>query len=75
MTTELYKYAKKHLSKHSRVYTSCQMDIGSEAFKHTFVTQRNSVITAMKRTLKTIDCDSREREEMLKEDLDKFLTL
>ena len=27
------KYAKKHISKHSRVYISYQMGLGSEAFK------------------------------------------
>ena len=38
MTACLYEYAKRHMSKHSRVYSSYQMEIGSEAFKRSFVT-------------------------------------
>ena len=70
-----YEHAKKHMSKHSRVYSSYQMDIGSEAFKRTFVTNRTKVTTALKRTLKTIDCDGRESEKLLKGDLDNNVTL
>ena len=33
MTACVYEYAKKHMSKHSRAYSSYQMDIGSEGFK------------------------------------------
>ena len=33
MTAWLYEYAKKHISNHSRVYSSFQLDIGPEAFK------------------------------------------
>ena len=60
------------MSKHSRVYSSYQMDIGSEAFKQAFVTHQNAVTTAVKTTSRTIDCDEREREEKLKEDLGKM---
>ena len=45
------------------------MNIGSEAFKGAFVAHRNAVTTTVKRTLKTTDCDGREKEEKLKEDL------
>ena len=55
----------------SRVYSSYQMDIRSKAFKLASVTHQNAVTTAVMRTLKTNDCDGREREEMLKEDLEK----
>ena len=68
MAAWLYEYAKKHLWKHSRKYSSYQMDVGSVAFKRGFVTHRNAVTTAVKRTLRTNDCDMREREEMLKKD-------
>ena len=70
MTAWLYEYAKMHMSKHSRVYSAYQLDIGAGAFKRAFVTQRNAVTTAVKRTSKTMDCDGTEREEMLKEDLE-----
>ena len=75
MTAWLYEYAKKHMSKHSRVYSAYQLDIGAGAFKRAFVTQRNAVTTTVKRTSKTMDCDGTEREEMLKEDLETNVTL
>ena len=75
MTVWLYEYAKKHMSKHSRVYSAYRLDIGVVAFKRAFVTHRNAVITALKRTSRTSECDGREREEMLKEDLKRNVTL
>ena len=75
MTIWLYEYAKKHMSKHSRVYSAYQLDIGAGAFKRAFVTHRNTVTTAVKRTSRTSDCDGREKEEMLKEDLERNVTL
>ena len=71
MTAWLYEYAKKHMSKHSRVYSAYQLDIGIGAFKRAFVTHRNAVTTAVKRTSRTKECDGREREEMLKEDFER----
>ena len=62
-TAWLYEYAKKHMSKHNWVYSAYQMDIGSKVFMRAFVTN------AVKRTLKTIGCDEREREETLNEDI------
>ena len=75
MTAWLYEYAKKHMSKHSRVYSAYQLDIGAGAFKRAFVTHRNAVTTAVKRTSRTSECDGREREEMLKEDFERKVTL
>ena len=75
MTAWLYKYAKKRMSKHSRVYSAYQLDIGAGAFKRAFVTHRNAVTTAMKRTSRTSECDGRENEEMLREDLERSVTL
>ena len=49
MTAWLYKYAKKHMSKHSRVYSAYQLDIGAGAFKRVFVIHWNAVTTAVKR--------------------------
>ena len=49
MTAWLYEYAKKHMSKHGRVYSGYQLDIGAGAFKRAFVTHRNAVTTAVKR--------------------------
>ena len=71
----MYEYAKKRMTKHRRVYNLYQMNIESKAFKRDFVTYRNAVATAKKRTLKTIDCEGSEREEMLKEDLRGNVTL
>ena len=62
MTAWLYEYAKKHMSKHSRVYSAYQLDIGAGAFKRAFVTHRNAVSTAVKRTSRTSECDGRERK-------------
>ena len=75
MTAWLYEYAKKHMSKHCRVYSAYQLDIGAGAFKRAFVTHRNAVTTAVKRTSRTSECNGREKEEMLKEDLERNLTL
>ena len=66
---------KENLSKHSRVNSSHQIDIRLEAFKQAFVTHRNAVTTATKRTLKTIGFAGREKEEKLKEDLERNVTL
>ena len=75
MTAWFYEYAKKHMSKHSRVYSAYQLDIGAGAFKRTFVTHRIAVITAVKRTFRTSECNGREKEEMLKEDLERNVML
>ena len=75
MTAWFYKYAKKHWSKHSRVYSAYQLDIGAGAFKRAFVTHRNAVNTAVKRTSRTKERSGKETEEMLKEDLEKNVTL
>ena len=75
MNAWLYEYAKKHMSKHSRVYSASQLDIEAGAFKRAFVTPRNAVTTAVKRTSRTSECDGREREEMLNGDLQKNMTL
>ena len=57
------------------VYSAYQLDIGAGAFKRAFVTHRNAVINAVKRTSRTSECDGRGREEMLKEDLERNVTL
>ena len=71
MTAWLYEYAKKHMSKHSRVYSAYQLDNVAEAFKRAAVTHRNTVTTAVKRTSRTSEFDGREKEDMLKEDLER----
>ena len=63
------------MSKHSRVYSAYQLDIGAGFFKRAFVTHRNAVTTAVKRTSRTSECDGRESEEMLKEVLERNVTL
>ena len=63
------------MSKHSRVYSSYQLDIGAGAFKRAFDTHRNTVTTAVKRTSRISERDGREKEEMLKEDLERNVTL
>ena len=70
-----YEYAKKQLSKHSRVYSAYQLDIGAGAFKRAFVTHRNAVTTAVEKISRTSECKGREKEEMLKEDLERNVTL
>ena len=75
MTAWLYDYAKKHMSKHGRVYSVYQPDIGAGAFKRAFVTHRNAVTTAKKRIFRTSELNGREKEEMLKEDLEINVTL
>ena len=63
------------MSKHSRVYSAYQLDSGTGAFKRAFVTHRNVVTAAVKKKSKTSECDGREREEMLKEELERNVTL
>ena len=58
------------------MYSAYQLDIGAGAFKRAFVTHRNAVTSAVKRTSRTYEeCDGREREEMLKEDRERNVTL
>ena len=75
MTAWLYEYAKKHMSKHGRVYSEYQLDIGAGAFKRAFVTHRNAVTTAVKRISRTSERSGNEKTEMLKEDLERNVTL
>ena len=75
MTAWLYEFAKKHISKHSRVYSAYQLNIGVGAFKRAFITHRNAVTTAVKRIFRASECDGMEKEEMLKEDLERNVTL
>ena len=75
MTAWLYEYAKKHMLKHGRVDSGYQLDIGAGAFKRAFVTHRNAVTTAVKRISRTSEREGREKEEMLKEDLERNMTL
>ena len=75
MIAWLYKNAKKHMSKHGRVFSTYQLDIGARAFKRAFVTPRNTVTTAVKRISRMSERDGREKEEMLKEDLERNVTL
>ena len=76
MTAWLNEYVKKHMSEHSRVYSAYQLYIGAGAFKRAFVTHRNAVTTAVRRTTsRTNECDGRKREERLKEDLERYVTL
>ena len=74
MTAWLYEYAKKHMSKHGRVYSEYQLDIGSGAFKPASVTHRYAVTTNVKRISRTSERSGKE-EEMLKEDLERNVTL
>ena len=75
MTAWLYEYAKKHISKHGRVYSEYQLDIGAGAFKRALVTHRNAVTTAVKRISRTSEPSGKEKVEMLKEDLERNVTL
>ena len=58
-----------------RVYSAYQLDIEARAFKRAFVTHRNAVTTAVKWRSRKSECDGREGEEMLKEDLERNVTL
>ena len=75
MTAWLYEYAKKHMSKHGRVYSEYQLDIGAGAFKRALVTHRNAVTTAVKRISRTSERSGKKKAEMLKEDLERNVTL
>ena len=57
------------MSKHDRVYSGYQLDIGAGAFKRVFVTHRNAVTTALKRISRTSERSEKEKEKLLKEDL------
>ena len=63
------------MSKHGRVYSVYQLDIGARDFKRAFVTHRIAVTTAVKRISRTSERNSREKEEMLKKDLKRNVTL
>ena len=63
------------MTKHGRVYSGYQLDIGAGAFKRAFVTHRNAMATAVKRIVRTSERSGKEKEEMLKEDLERNVTL
>ena len=63
MTAWLYEYAKKHMSKHGRVYSEYQLDIVAGAFKRALVTHRNAVTTAVKRISRTSERSGKEKAE------------
>ena len=75
MTAWLHEYAKKHMSNYDRMYSGYQLDIGAGAFKRASVTHRNAVTTAVKRISRTSERSGKEKEEMLKEDLERNVTL
>ena len=64
------------------IYVEAQLNVqcvsaglGAGVFKRAFVTHRNTVTTAVKRTSRTSEGDGRGKEEMLKEDLERNVTL
>ena len=63
------------MSKQSRVYSAYQLDIGVGASKRAFITHRKAVTTTVKTTSRTSEGDGRRREEMLKDDLERNVTL
>ena len=63
------------MSKHSRLYRVYQLDIGAGVFKRAFVTHRNTVTIAVKRTSRIKESDGSKKEEMLKEDFERNVTL
>ena len=63
------------MSKHGRVYSEYQLDIGAGAFKRALVTHQNAVNNAVKRISRTSERSGKEKAEMLKEDLERKVTL
>ena len=63
------------MSKHCRVYSGYQLEIGAGAFKRAFVTHQNAVTTAVKRISRRSERSGKEKVEMLKEDLERNVTL
>ena len=69
------------MSKHGRVYSEYQLDIGAGAFRRALVTHRNAVTTAVKRFSTAVkrkgtsERSGKEKAEMLKEDLERNVTL
>ena len=57
------------------MFSAYQLDIGAGDFKRAFVTHRNAVTTVVKRISRMSERDGREKEEMLKEDLERNVTL
>ena len=63
------------MSKHGRVYSGYQLDIGAGAFERAFVTNRNAVTNTVKRISRTSERSGKEKEEMLKKDLERNVAL
>ena len=57
------------------MYSEYQLDIGAGASKRALVTHRNAVTTAVKRISRTSERGGNEKAEMLKEDLERNVTL
>ena len=63
------------MSKYGRVYSTYQLDVSARAFKRAFVTHWNAVTTAVKRISRMSERDGRGKEETLKDDLERNVTL
>ena len=50
MTTWMYERAKRHMFRNTEAYQFFQLDIGPGAYKRAFLTYRNSVTTAVKKS-------------------------
>ena len=66
MTAWLYEYAKKHMSKHSRVNSAYQLDIGVGAF-NSFCNSSECSSHAVKRTSRTGECSVRIATDVLQD--------
>ena len=75
LTSWLYVVTKDHMRKHQREYRQFQAEIGPDAFKRPLLTHRNAITTGWKRVGRVSRNNTRERESILEEDLEKNVRL
>ena len=75
LTSWLYAVTKDHMKKHQKEYRQFLAEIGTEAFKGSLLTHRNSITTGWNRVGRVSRDNTKARESILEEDLAKNVSL
>ena len=75
LTSWLYMVTKDHMRKYQKEYRQFQAEIGPEAFKRPLLTHQNAIKTGWKRVGRVSRNNTKARESILEEDLEKNVSL
>ena len=71
----LYTLTKNYMKKHQEEYRQFLAEIGLEAFKRPLLTRRSAITTGWKRVVKVSRDNTKARESILEEELEKNVSL